>query len=185
MAIIRKNEEYVKIELDKYVINNGQLSVPLIFYKSKEHRQFEKLHGNNIDNFIKKATAYIDNIQTDISNYLKTICPNAETSEEYMQYASIITNDLHLQQLCSQLKSINEEYYMIKSILAGESIQVGILTNLEIFKSLGFEESWLYNPIIIVRRAVINVGDVGNMHLDGQTIYNLLKNKIPNTSDDL
>lgn len=62
---------------------------------------------------------------------------------------------------------------------------MGILTNLEMFKSLGFEESWLYNPIIIVRRAVINVGDVGNMHLDGQTIYNLLKNKIPNTSDDL
>lgn len=185
MALVRNNNEYVKIELDKYYIENGQVLVPVTFYQDASHRIFEKENKDKILSFIQKATNHIELLQNNLDNYLKTLCPNATTPKDYQQYATLLNNDTMLNQLQTQLNSFYEEFDRIQSILTGDSPNDQIFVNLDLFKSLGLEENWLNNPIIVTRKAIINVGTVEGATPSGDTIYRLLKLKMPNTIDDL
>lgn len=186
MALIRQNEEYVRAIWDKYEINNGQLSIPVVFYKSKSHRDFEKINIDKISIFKNNVDNYVNYLESNIHNSLKIICPNVTNPADYQQFSEVIEEDITLKEQRQQLRLFIEDYEKIKDVLKGEKqLLLSEIHNIEIFKSLGLDDAWLASPVIIERRAIINIGTIGNLQPSGQVIYGLLKEKIPNTTDDL
>lgn len=186
MALIRNNNEYLKIDYANcYMDNMNNVQVPIIYYKDISHRIFEKENADKIYKFIKNGNEYIDELDKSLNDYLKVLCPNAEEFDDYSKYYFILENDQLLNEKLTILNSISEEFDYIQSVLNGDFPHNKIISNVELFKSLGFEENWLENPIIITRKAVINVGKINEQNFGGETIYPLLKEKMPNTIDDL
>lgn len=185
MALIRENNEYIKADLVNYYIDHGMIIVPLLYYKDKETRQYEKENGENIALFHTKVGEYINDLQEEINQYLRDKYPDAQTSEDFLKYEDEINNDTKLMAKCERIRSIVDEYQFISCKLENVETDEVELRHIRLFNSLGFNKEWLNHPIIIVRRGSVNIGYYGDNEIDGHLIYTLLKERVPNTIDEI
>ena len=186
MAVIRKNEEYVKALINKAYIENGNLIVPLVFYKNKSARQFEKDNEEEIKDFFQKIENYTSSLQLRILEILTTLCHGTVNQEQCVRYAEEIANDSTYNELANEYKLIIEDFEEIKKYLNSEQNEEIQLRNKDFFIEMGLKAEWLENPIIIVRTGSVNIGVVSvETKIDGETIYSMLKTKMPDLEDDL
>lgn len=185
MALLRENDEYIKADLVNYRVERGMIIVPLFYYKDKETRQYEKDNGENIKQFHAKISQYIDGLQAEINQYLMDKYPDAQTSDDFYKYEQEINADKRLQDKCERLRRIVAEYEYICDKLGAKDTDEVDLTDIELFNSFGFNSEWLEHPIVIVRIGSANIGYFGDKEINGNLIYTLMKERMPNTIDEI
>ena len=185
MAVIRENQEYVKADLLNFVVQSGELIISLRFYKDKSHREYEKKYENDIKEFHLKVSNYLESLQNEINAILKTICPDAVSSQDFEKFSKEIESNEELQNKSKYLSEFADEYSKILDILEGKSQEEINEEQLQVFESFGLNQDWLKNPIIIVREGYVNIGSIEGKVLNGQNIYTMLKEVMPNTVDDI
>lgn len=184
MAVIRENGEYARIDIENCKIDNGKLLVPVIFYKDKNSRIFEKENKNQINLFMQAVNNYIKTMQQNIKSYINQTYPIITSDEDYKKYADILNNDENINLKVKQLTSIVKEINKLDLFLNGTEIDISDLENINLFITLGFNKNWLNNQISIIRQLIINVGEI-NSNYTTKDIYIKLKDKMLNTIDDV
>lgn len=178
MALLQ-NGKYFKADLSNYRVENGNLFINCVIYKDKQSRDFEKENSDNIKKFKENVKKYIQELDLMFTNKLKEI--NFDfTMTDVEKFKDIVNSNEYLKQIYELAQTTSLDYDSVLKRLSGEYSEI---KDIEALKRLGLDENWFNYPIYIDGQVEINVGQISGEVINGENVYNKLKNYIQNTTD--
>jgi len=153
MALLNKYNKYYKII--KYTIENNSLIVETAVYKDKETRDFIKVNQVYIDNFLKKAEIFLQELENDVDNQ----------------------QDLSIEDTIK----INREYLMLRNFFNGRIEEIEYPIN-QVWYNLGFNKN-LENYRNFVTKVKFSFADIKEKELNIEEVYSLIKANMIESKD--
>jgi hypothetical protein len=153
MALLTKYNKYYKII--KYTIENNSLIVETAVYKDKETRDFIKVNQVYIDNFLKKAEIFLQELENDVDNQ----------------------QDLSIEDTIK----INREYLMLRNFFNGRIEEIEYPIN-QVWYNLGFNKN-LENYRNFVTKVKFSFADIKEKELNIEEVYSLIKANMIESKD--
>ncbi len=182
MAILHEGK-YIKVDAKNVSLENGHLMVNYLTYRDELHRSKEKEREPLFEKFQYDAASYFADKNDELYTWLiqQGIDPSVSLSDEARD--EILSKNKSLKsmfELCS--KQSDELYGQIIPNLYGEHEPIK-LKYTKLWKSLGFKDEWLTDPIITETRTIMDVGEYDGRVLTPLVMYKKIKPFLPNGKD--
>lgn len=182
MAIL-SGKIYHKIHLNNVSIKDGNIVIRIDYYETQEDRDIEKTNEQPINNFVTKAKEFVDQLQNEFYELLKSyeIDPTIDVNDE--KFNEILENNTEIAEKYKAGVSIGIDFDMLVSkLILGNSI-VFTPINIDKWKELGFQESWIEESHTKLGTMEIDLCDYSGQNITPEFLYTTLKTKINNAVD--
>lgn len=182
MAILHDGK-YLKVDAKNISLEEGHLMVNYLTYRDETHRSKEKEREPLFEQFKYDAANYFADKNEELYTWLigQGIDPAVHLSDE--ERDEILARDKSIKSMfefCA--KQSDELYGRIIPNFYGEHEPIK-LKYTKLWKTLGFREEWLSDPIVTESRTIMDVGEYDGRVLTPLVMYKKIKPFLPGGED--